>query len=284
MNDVLGAYDRTRLAVLPQFLSSFASRRMIRGMSARDWFTLLKTPGGLRAAKDEAEGVESKTSLRTFDEEDGGLGIYFTGVIGLDIIGDDVLEVLGDGQAKERNVNVYINSPGGNVFDGIDIGTKLARHAKGYTAVVDGLAGSAATIAALRGRRLLFEPGTEWLVHEAAFESLCFSGRVSDMEAIAKSLRSTNDEMAELYAAATGKEPVEMLSLMAEDRIMSCREACEYGFGEMRNDAIDKQSNALSNGAEGGEASRFSSAMSEDRIRTFAKFLDVEHDVMELVK
>ena len=238
MEQQLKASEYGRIAI-QQVMFKRLSKRMLADGGARDVMERVQA-GGIAAALDPGEG-ERETSLRVLDEDDGGVGIYLSGIIGIDVIGDDIVEALGDGQAKGKEARVYIDSPGGDAFKGNSIAVKLSRYVPGYTAIVDGLAGSAATIPALQGGKLLFSKGSKWLVHEAAFESLCFSGRAADMDKLAASLRAVNSDMAELYAERTGTDKQAMLDLMAEDRIMGAKEAVKIGFGAMVDKGDEKE-------------------------------------------
>src|SRR5690554_544560 len=58
-----------------------------------------------------------------------------------------------------------INSPGGHVFEGISIMNLLAAHRAKVTAVVDGLAASAASVIAAGADETVMSPGTQMMIH-----------------------------------------------------------------------------------------------------------------------
>ena len=264
----------------------------------------------IRASKDVAADIgkvlEGKSlqsdedvggGFRVVNEEGGALGLYLSGVIGMDVNGDDVLEVFSDEANQGREVKVYIHSPGGSAFDGIDMATKLARLAPGYTAVVDGLAGSAATIVAVSGGDLVFSANTEWLVHEAAYDFMCASVKASEMrDKLIPSLESTNESIADAYARRTGKTADEMLALMREDRIMNAKEAVEIGFGVMAE--TDDDGEGDEGGTEGVDkfqklatmheqvselpvAARPMQAFTKERALGFARFFQARADALK---
>ena len=147
----------------------------------------------------------------------------------------------------ERPVVLYINSPGGVANEGVQIGQITARHKGGVKAIVDGLAGSAATIPAVRARELEFGEGGEWLVHDAAASFMCATVTAAEMrEKVIPSLEATSKSMGEMYAKATGRGYDEMRELMAQDRIMSAADAVELGFGAMAGEEPKQDALALS--------------------------------------
>src|SRR6056297_1980647 len=69
--------------------------------------------------------------------------LYIYGVIGFDPDAKSFSEEMKAIQGKD--LSVYINSPGGSVFDGMAIVNQIERHEGKVTAYVDGLAASAAS-------------------------------------------------------------------------------------------------------------------------------------------
>ena len=78
----------------------------------------------------------------------GGGGWFSEGISAADVAA--LLREAGPGP-----VNVRVNSPGGDVFDGVAIHSLLARHPGTVTAYVDGLAASAASFIMLAGDRIV---------------------------------------------------------------------------------------------------------------------------------
>ena len=69
-------------------------------------------------------------------------------------------------EAKDRNINIYINSGGGSVMSGMAIYNMLKRH-KGYkTVYVDGLAGSIASVIALAGDKVIIPSNAYMMIHK----------------------------------------------------------------------------------------------------------------------
>lgn len=126
-----------------------------------------------------------------------------------------------------KTLNVYINSPGGDVFGGKAILTNLQRFEGEKVVHVDGIAASAATFIAMAGDRIVTASHANWMIHEAS--SMAF-GRAEDMRAQAEVLDLANRDMAELYAKQTGKSVDEMLEAMAAETWFSAAEALDFGL------------------------------------------------------
>lgn len=69
-------------------------------------------------------------------------------------------------EAKDKNLNIHINSGGGSVFAGITIYNMLKNH-KGYkTVYIDGVAASIASVIALAGDKVVMGTGTTFMIHK----------------------------------------------------------------------------------------------------------------------
>jgi ATP-dependent Clp protease protease subunit len=129
--------------------------------------------------------------------------------------------------AGVKTLNVFINSPGGDVFEAKAILTLLQRFDAEKIVHVDGIAASAATFIAMVGNRIKTAAHANWMIHEAS--TIAF-GRAEDMRAKADVLDIQNRDMAELYAGRTKKTIDEMLTMMAAETWMSASDALTNGF------------------------------------------------------
>jgi len=97
-------------------------------------------------------------------------------------------------------LTVRLNSPGGSVFDGLAIASMLRRRGE-VTAVVDGLAASAASIIYISAARRVMAPGSMVMIHNPWS---MVGGTSDDMRQEADVLDTIAGEMAKLYADASG--------------------------------------------------------------------------------
>lgn len=133
------------------------------------------------------------------------------------------LAALGD----VRNLNVYINSPGGDVFAGITIYNILKRHPAYVTVHVDGMAASSAAIVAMAGDTVIIPRCGTIMLHNAWTR---VSGNKSDLYAMADELKRIDGQLAGIYAAKSGKDAEYFAGLMDGNSWMSGEEALAAGL------------------------------------------------------
>jgi len=110
------------------------------------------------------------------------------------------------------SITVRINSPGGDVFDGLAIYDALEAHAATIETVVEGLAASAASFIALAADKVTMAENALMMIHQAWGFAI---GNKADMLDMATTLEKIDGQLAAIYAGQTGKTQAEMLALMA---------------------------------------------------------------------
>jgi ATP-dependent Clp endopeptidase proteolytic subunit ClpP len=128
---------------------------------------------------------------------------------------------------KSSQIDLHINSPGGDVFDGITIYNLLKQHSAKVTTYIDGLAASIASVIALSGDRIVMAENAMMMIHNPWGMAM---GDASDMRKMADSLDKVRDSIAKTYVSKTGKRPDEINPLMDAETWMSADEALELGF------------------------------------------------------
>ena len=103
---------------------------------------------------------------------------------------------------KGKAVNVRINSPGGLAFDGITIHNALAAHDAKVTTIIEGMAGSAASIVAMAGTPVQMYENAQLFIHRA---SVIAVGNVDVMAEAQDWLKKIDDALARTYKAKTGR-------------------------------------------------------------------------------
>lgn len=139
-----------------------------------------------------------------------------------------------------KNLSVRINSPGGNVFDGISIYNRLKQHKATVTVYVDGLAASIASIIALAGDEVVMGEGALMMIHKPMS---CVCGNQIDMEAMVQRLDDVEDQLLNIYKKKTGIDRTELKNMLAaengEGTWMSAQEALDFGFADKIMDSED---------------------------------------------
>lgn len=131
-------------------------------------------------------------------------------------------------------VTINLNSPGGDMFEGLAIYNLLREHPAEVTVRVMGLAASAASIIAMAGDRIEMGLGTFLMVHNSWGMVI---GNQQDMRDAAETFAEFDAAMADIYAARTGLPVTEIADLMAEETWLRPATAIEKGFADATFDA-----------------------------------------------
>lgn len=178
--------------------------------------------GGGPAGAPEAAGSGKVATLRLYGPIDswGGWWGISAGEVSaaLDTLDDDIDEI-----------RVRINSPGGEVWEGLTILNMLrARNAR-TVAVVDGLAASAASIIACGLDETVMSPGTQMMIHDASGFAY---GPESVMVKAGSWLGSISNSIAEVYAESGGGTREDWRALMVEETWYTASEAVDSGLAD----------------------------------------------------
>jgi ATP-dependent protease ClpP protease subunit len=126
-----------------------------------------------------------------------------------------------------NQIVLRINSPGGEVFEGLAILNMLRAHRASVTAVVDGLAASAASVVAVGCDRTVMSPGTQLMIHDA--RSVIY-GPASDLRKEADVLESINGGLIEVYQGKAGDK--DWPTLLTAETWYGATEAVEAGLAD----------------------------------------------------
>jgi ATP-dependent Clp protease protease subunit len=139
------------------------------------------------------------------------------------------------GEMKGADVlNVYINSEGGDVFQGVAIKTAIERFsAKKKVVTVDGLAASAASMVAMAGTEIIMAPSAMMMIHEAWGMAI---GNAADLRQTADLLdKVTQDSVLKSYER-TGQTEAQLREWMQAETWMNADEAIARGFADRKTD------------------------------------------------
>lgn len=129
--------------------------------------------------------------------------------------------------ANGDELEVIINSPGGDVYSGSEIYTMLKEYPGNSVSKIVGIAASAASFAALGTKRTLISPTGQMMIHNAATET---RGDSRAHRHSADFLDTTNVAITNAYRLKTGMSQSELLDLMNRETFMNAQEALEKGF------------------------------------------------------
>ena len=141
-----------------------------------------------------------------------------------------------------KDITVRINSPGGDMFEGIAIYNLLRAHPAKVTVEVLGWAASAASIIAMAGDDIRMGLGSFMMVHNAWGMVI---GNRHDMREAAELFDQFDAALADIYQARTGMERADIEQLMNAETFMTAAQTVEYGFADVVDDAeIHPETNA----------------------------------------
>lgn len=126
-----------------------------------------------------------------------------------------------------ETLHVYINSPGGSVFEGRAIMAEIQRFKGKTIAHIDSLCASAATSVALSCDTVEMADGAFFMIHNAS--GLAWGDKTTLRET-ANLLEKIEDAIINDYTKKTGKESSEIIAWMDAETWFSAQEALENGF------------------------------------------------------
>jgi len=129
----------------------------------------------------------------------------------------------------DRPVEVQINSPGGDMFEGIAIYNVLREHPQDITVKVMGMAASAASIIAMAGDTVEIGAASFLMIHNCWVLAM---GNRHDMRETAEFLEPFDAAMVDVYAARSGESAEDIAKWMDAETFMSGSQAIERGFAD----------------------------------------------------
>ncbi|MDY4923609.1 head maturation protease, ClpP-related [Frisingicoccus sp.] len=129
-------------------------------------------------------------------------------------------------EANGEDIDVYINSPGGDVFAGSEIYTALREYPGKVRIKIVGIAASAASVVAQAGESEISPTGM-FMIHNVKTET---RGDYNDMFHSGETLLSANQGIINAYLEKTGMSPEKLQELMDQETYMSAQQAVELGF------------------------------------------------------
>ena len=130
-------------------------------------------------------------------------------------------------------LDIYVNSPGGDVFAGFSIYNIIKRCAAEVVAHVDGLAASAASIICMAADKIIMPKNATMMIHNASTYAY---GNKEKIRKLVEELERIDGQIADIYAAKTGVESEKAAEMMAAETWMSGEEAFALGFCDELDD------------------------------------------------
>lgn len=157
--------------------------------------------------------------------------LYIYDAIGADYFGDGITAKSVSDALKEftpgADLDIYINSPGGSVFDGVAIYNQLARWSGKKTVHIDGIAASIASVIAMVGDEIKIAENGLLMIHSAWGITV---GNAVEMRKYAESLEKVDGTILTTYVSRTKGVEADIKAWMEAETWMNAEEAVVRGF------------------------------------------------------
>lgn len=147
----------------------------------------------------------------------------------------DVSKVLNE--ANGEDLEIEINSGGGDVYSGSEIYTTIKDYKGNKTVKIVGIAASAASVIAMAGDTVKISPTAQIMIHNVSSSA---AGDYRDLKHTADVLKNYNKSIANAYRLKTGLDEKELLDLMDKETWFNAQQAIENKLADeiMFNDQM----------------------------------------------
>ncbi|AFM40326.1 protease subunit of ATP-dependent protease [Desulfosporosinus acidiphilus SJ4] len=131
-------------------------------------------------------------------------------------------------------LNIYINSGGGDVFAGQAIYSMLKRHPAQKNVYIDGLAASIASVIAMAGDVVFMPKNAMLMIHKAWTMAI---GNANDLRKLADDMDKIDESILTTYQAKTGLDPETITEMVNAETWLTADEAVKLGFADVIEDS-----------------------------------------------
>lgn len=147
--------------------------------------------------------------------------------------------------ADGKDVTININSPGGDMFEGVAMYNMLKDYEGGVSVKVFGIAASAASIIAMAGDDIYIPASGFLMIHN------CWSvvmGNSEDLLEASKVFSKFDDSMTKIYVSKTGVDEKKIKKMMADETYLTGEESIKMNFvtGYLEETAEAKENKNIS--------------------------------------
>lgn len=128
---------------------------------------------------------------------------------------------------KGKDINVHMNSPGGDVFESIAICNLLKQHDGTINIYIDALAASGASIIATAGEKVYMYPNSMQMIHKAR---TIMWGNADELRKEAENLDKIDASVKASYMTKFVGDEEELSKLIAEETYLTAEECLVFGL------------------------------------------------------
>lgn len=137
-----------------------------------------------------------------------------------------------EGQDPDKDIHLYINSPGGSVTAGFSILDTMNYIKCDISTICLGMAASFGAVllsAGAKGKRLAL-PNSDIMIHQPAVHGSGIQGQATDIKIMSDHIQRSKRRLNEILAANTGQSVERLEQDTERDNFMSAQEALDYGL------------------------------------------------------
>ncbi len=224
----------------------------------------------------QSEEVEPAEAEEKKDEDNMKNGVFtipIIGVVGWDITAEGINKQLE--KADGQDVVFEIASPGGSVYEGIEIFNAIRNYEGKTTAKIVGMAASMASYIPLATTKVFAEDNAVYMIHNAWTIAI---GDSEELKAESEILESINETLARAYVTKTGKGEKEVLKMMSDETWLFGDEIKKEGFvDEMIDHSKDEKKDDKSHGKSDKDGT-----LAEAKVKVKDMFLKLQNDRMKV--
>ena len=134
-----------------------------------------------------------------------------------------------EAENPEKDINIYINSPGGSVTSGMSIYDTMSYIKPDISTLCIGQASSMGAIlltGGTKGKRFAL-PNSRVMIHQPLGG---FQGQATDIQIHAKEILSLKDRLNKIYSKHTGQSVEKISSALERDNFMTAEDAKKFGL------------------------------------------------------
>ena len=137
-----------------------------------------------------------------------------------------------ESEDPDKEINLYINSPGGSVTDGLAIVDTMNYIKCPVSTTCIGLAASFGAVLLANGEKgkRYATPNAEILIHQPLIGGHGITGQTTDIKIHAENMIKTRERLNKILSDRTGKPLEQIMEDTERDHYMTAEEALEYGL------------------------------------------------------
>lgn len=175
-------------------------------------------------------------------------------------------------EADGDDIEININSGGGDVFSGFEIYTAILQYKGNVRINVTGLAASAASVIMCAGECYISPVGTV-MVHCSA---CCARGNHNDLEKTAETLKTIDESIANAYVTKTGMTKEKAVALMEDTTWITAEKAVEMGLCDGYIQKVNTSAQSGEKSSDSKKNDKRASAMAANAAKAKARFLTMK--------